>query len=388
MRRVASATLGLIAIIGLVIGSIGVWAQGTLFDTDRFVEVTGRTYADPAVQAGLVNVITDQTMGLVDPEKYILDLLPDRLAPLAPMITGGLESKLHSEVGLIVASDRAAGTVEAAARQAHLGLMRVLTTGDAVGGLSAADGEVTLNLLPLISRALVQVQRLGIMKSVDVPEFTSSGDPREQISELSRIVGRQLPDDFGQLVIYRGDRVESAQGTISTAQRVLVIAKRGTWLALVVAVAAAVGAVLVARSRLRAVVYLSLAAGVALAVVRSTVVVVIEEAPQLVANPSAQSAVTSALTNVTGGLLQLLGLMILVAGAVALAALAAQRFAKRQLAVALGCVAMVAVVALTGAGLVALVTGVAAGLLASLAFTALSGSSGWTRPVETLPQDS
>ncbi len=379
MRRVASALLGLVAVAGIGVGSVGLWAHAAVFDSSEFTEAANRTFADPQVQAGLTEFITDQTISLIDLDRLVADAVPDRLGSLTPMITGGLEAKLNSQVGAMLATERAARTVDRAVSEAHIAAMRVLSGGSLVGGVSVQDSEVTLNLLPLISGALIGAQDLGVLERLEIPRFDRGGDPGKQIAELSRVLGVQLPDDFGQLVVYWGDRVSSAAAGVAFAQRLVVMATQATWLVVIVTLAAAAGALVLAQSWSQAALYLSLGVAVVVAVLRSGVAVVIEQSGLLVGNPSARVAVESALGNFTEGLVDLFGLMILAAAAVALVSLMILRFGSRPLVATIVAVAVVVAVGSVGVSAVSLVAGVAVGLLAGLAITAFSRSDSQAR---------
>ncbi|MGB3411731.1 MAG: hypothetical protein WBA45_11075 [Microthrixaceae bacterium] len=387
MRRAGSLALGILASVALVVATVGVWAQGTIFNPDEVAGIASRTYADAEVRSGLADFVTAQALSLIDVEELIASVLPDRLSrlsPLAPMIAGSVEANLHTRVESLLATERAAELVDFAARSAHSSAMRVLSGQSPVGGVSVGDGEVRLNLLPLISRALIGAQGLGVLDRLSIPEFGRDGDPLDQLDELSAVLGRPLPADFGQLVIYRGSQVDRAQTTVSLAQRIVVAAHRGTWLAVAVTLLAGAGSVLAAGSRRRAILYLSLAAGVLLLVVRSAIPVVIDQASQLVANPAGSAAVATALKSTTIGLGSVLGLLVLAATVVALVSLATQGFELRQLAIALGAAAVAMIVLIAGLSTLTLVAGIAAGLLVSLA-TVLRGPGRWgrARPVRS-----
>lgn len=321
MRRVASGVLGVLAIVGLVVGSVGVWAHATIFDQDEVVVAANRTFADVEVRAGLADFITAEVLSLVDVDPLVESVVPDRLAPLGPMITRGLKAKLNSQVESLLATDRAERLMDQAVRQAHSRAMRVLAGQDLVAGVSARDSQVSLNLLPLITRAAVEVQSLGVLERLNVPEFDREGDPQAQVAEFSRFLGRRLPSDFGQLVVYRGSLIDSAQTTISLAQRIVIAARRGTALAVALTLVAGVGSVLLARSKRRAMLYLSLTAGVVLVILRSAIPIVIDQVSDLVTNPAATKAVVTALQSLTESLTEMLGVMILVAALIAVVSL-------------------------------------------------------------------
>ena len=52
-----------------------------------------------------------------------------------------------------------------------------LIQGDGLNGVvSAVDGEVTVNLLPLIERGLTRLQELGMFDDLEIPELSAEGD--------------------------------------------------------------------------------------------------------------------------------------------------------------------------------------------------------------------
>ena len=74
-----------------------------------------------------------------------------------------------------------------------------------VDGVTVEDGEVTVNFLPLIADGL---QSSSSSVCSTTPRFRSSparAIRAEQIEQLSQGLGRDLPADFGQIVVYRSD---------------------------------------------------------------------------------------------------------------------------------------------------------------------------------------
>ena len=121
-----------------------------------------------------------------------------------------------------------------------------------IDGITVEDGAVTVNLLPLVGRALTFVQGLGFLEQFDVPELTRAGDPTEQLAELETAIGRDLPDNFGQLTVFESDKLAEAQASVENAQRAMALLKRATWLLAGLAVVLLVATVLLAHNRLRA----------------------------------------------------------------------------------------------------------------------------------------
>ena len=115
--------------------------------------------------------------------------------------------------------------------RAHSRAMDLLQGDGLSGAISAVDGEVTVNLLPLIGRGLTRLQELGLFDDLEIPDLSADGDPSEQIAELEEATGRDLPDDFGQLVVYQSDQLADRQASLESAQQTVALAKRAVWAA-------------------------------------------------------------------------------------------------------------------------------------------------------------
>jgi hypothetical protein len=177
-----------------------------------------------------------------------------------------------------------------------------------------------VNLLPLLSRGLDRLQDRGILTSVDLPELTADGDPEEQIAELEDAIGRDLPDDFGQLVVYSSENVANSKAAVARAQDAFALFRRSIIaLVLLTLVSLGVSAAL-ATNRRRAAIALLLSVVAALLVGRVLVRTVVEEAPNLASKPGGRAALEEMVTSLTEGLLRLVSVGLLIAGALALVA--------------------------------------------------------------------
>ena len=208
----------------------------------------------------------------------------------------------------------------AVVERSHASLMRLLAGDGMFDGVSVADGEVRLNLLPLVSLGLRTVQDLGYLADRDLPALGADGDPATQIAALETAFGRDLADDFGQLTVYRGDALDDVGATVASAQRAVVLAKRALIAVLVVTVLGYVGCVLLARRRPRAVLALSLGSVAVMLVARAIVRKVLEEAPAVAVDPGGRAAISATLGSLTSTLLVLLTLAVVLGVAVAIVA--------------------------------------------------------------------
>jgi hypothetical protein len=242
-------------------------------------------------------------MTAVDLESLVNSVLPPALQRLSPAIVGGATQLVEKELAQLLASPDTREALTAIFERAYAAFLDVLQGEGLVDGVTVNDGAVTVNFLPVIARGLTALQRLGFASDVAVPEFTREGVASEQISELEQAFNRDLPDDFGQVVVYRSDSLAEKGETLERAQQLLVTIKRGFVVAIVVTVIALVGAVLLARKRMRAVVILLLSSAVAFIIGRAVVNKVLDDVPSIARAPAGRTALDVTMRELAEGLL-------------------------------------------------------------------------------------
>jgi hypothetical protein len=260
--------------------------------------------------------VTDQAFTAVDVESGVSNLLPGNLDRLAPTITAGAQAVVDQGLTRALGNPEVQELLTDAVERAHSALMQLLSGDGLIDGITVEDGAVTVNLLPLVSRALTFIQGLGVFDQLEVPELTRSGDPAAQIAELETATGRDLPDNFGQLTVFESDRLSEAQATVQNAQRTVALIKRATWVLAAMAVVFLVATVLLAHNRLRAGLWLALGCLVGMVLSRTVVHRVVDDAPSLVPGAAGRAAIADILGEATTGLLRLTGLIAVIAALV------------------------------------------------------------------------
>lgn len=319
-RRVRSglaALMGVLAVVGLLTSVFAVWAQAVIFDSSAVGDAVEDALAEPEVTAALAAELTDQTIEAADLERRIDDLLPEDLSPLAPALVGGVRTAIDDRLEDVLAAESTRALVVRVAEGSHARLMRVLDGDGVADGVTVSDDEVQVNLLPLVGLGLREVQDLGYLGDVEVPVLAADGDPEEQIAALERSFGRDLPVDFGQLTVYRGEAVAKAGETVATARRALLLAKRALAVVIVVTLASYAATMVLAVRRARTVLVLSLASVAVLLVARALTRAVLQEAPVVAVSPGARAAIAATLTSLASGLFTILTLAIVTGVAVA-----------------------------------------------------------------------
>jgi hypothetical protein len=367
VRSVLAGVCGVLAVVALTVSLIGIWANATVFNSDRVGDIVGRALDDPVVTAGLATRVTDEVFKAVDAESVVSEILPSNLDRFAPTLVSGAERFVDQGLNQLLSNPDVQQLLERLVERAHAALMRLLSGDGLIDGITVDQGAVTVNLLPLVSRGLSLVQGLGLFEDLQVPELTREGDPSEQIAALEAATGRDLPDDFGQLVVYESDELAEAQASVQNAQRMFALMKRATVLLAILAVVFLVAALLLARKRWRAALWLALGCTAAMVLSRALVRRAVDDAPDLVTRPAAKAALADILGEASRGLLRVNGLIAVLAALVVVWALFRRGWNRDDLilvgAVALGLAVVVLLAFSIGSLLLGVVAAVATILL-------------------------
>ena len=226
-RRILAPILVVLAVVTFAAAVPGAWARRTLLDTDRYVAVVGPLAQDPAVQEYLTRTITTAVFDGLSVEDRLRTALTERdarLAFLAGPITDSVRGFVQEKVQVLVSSEGFATAWTEANRFVHAQLVAALQGQE--GTLSTVNGQVVLNLLPIVNEALRQVASVAselVGRDISLPEVTAEEVPAEVIPKLEAALGVNLPDRFGTIVIYDGDELATAQRAVDVFGRGVVL---------------------------------------------------------------------------------------------------------------------------------------------------------------------
>jgi hypothetical protein len=318
-RTIVAVAFGVIAVLGLLASLVAIWARNVMFDSSKVGDAVATALDEPEVTAALADYLTTQAFLAADVDARVTELLPPALKPLQPAIVGGAQTRVSEQVAKVLALPRVRAVIIRTVEIAHGELVDLLRGDGLVDGVTIVNGEVTVNLLPLVSEGLQAIQGLGLFERLNIPEFSLDDDPATQIAALESATGRDLADDFGQLVVYRSEALDNASNVLSTAQRTMVLVRRSMIAILVLTVISFVISLVVAPRRRRAALVLAIGCGAAFIIARVIVNKVAEEAPTLVFDPAARAAVAATVESLLDGLLALTTIVVVVALVAALA---------------------------------------------------------------------
>ncbi|MET0901676.1 MAG: hypothetical protein ABWZ52_00415 [Acidimicrobiales bacterium] len=319
-RSILAVLFGIIGVVGVLASVVGVWAHQTVFDSQKVASAVDSALLNPEVNEALATFLSDQLVNAVPLEDLIADRVPAELEPFTPVLVGGVRNVVHEGMTRVLEDGRAREALTALVERAHEAVMRVLEGEGLRDGFTVEGKDIKVNLLPLLSRGLERLQDRGLLTSVDLPELTADGDPEEQIAQLEEAIDRDLPDDFGQLVVYSSDNVAESQAAVARAQDAFALFRRSI-IALILLTVVSLGiSAALSTNRRRAAIALALSVVAALAVGRVLVRTVVEEAPNLASKPGGRAALEELVTSLTEGLLRLVSVGLLIGAALALVA--------------------------------------------------------------------
>ena len=187
-RRRWKSVLAVVAItLGCVLAPVsvlGVWGANQVSNTDRFVANMTPLISQPPIQQALSAKITAQIISRVDVKALTAQTsaqlttahLP-RLAALVTQFEGPIANGINSFIGTVVARAVASPAMAAlwvnGLRVAHQGVVRVLS-GQGNGALDVVNGQVVLNLGPLITQVRDTLTARGLSFAAHIPTINAT----------------------------------------------------------------------------------------------------------------------------------------------------------------------------------------------------------------------
>ena len=212
IRRVIAVVLVVVFAILLPVTIIATWAHRTVVNTDAYVATVGPIAASPAVRAAVSREVTNEIYDALDPQKTIASALPPKAAKLAGPLSSGVKGYLQAAVNKILASPKFTKLWVTANRFAQGQLLAALNGNSKA--LQATDGQVVLNLVPLLNEALkgVQAQASGLFgKKITLPVISGSSIPAADCRKIAAAIGRPLPPTCGQIPLFPASALAGAQ---------------------------------------------------------------------------------------------------------------------------------------------------------------------------------
>jgi hypothetical protein len=326
-RTVAAWALTVAAVLATVLALLAVWTFRTFTDSELFVERVGPVVEDPLVAQAVADSAAAQLVEAVGLQERVESRLPPELAPFSVTIAGAAETTLAREGAEALQTEQFRSAFEAVLLRGHQLSIGVLS-GQDTDNVSNEAGVIVLDVAPAV--VAVAEANDGLLAGLIErrSEATGVDIAADPVGALEARLGVDLPDDFGQVVLFESENLAAAQ-TAYTAARVSV------WLAPLVALVLVAAAVLVSRRRLRTLLHVVVGVAGLLVLVRLAAEPVRSALVGAVAESGLAGAVASSFDTVLSSLF--LGIAVVAAlGVAALVALLLLGRADRRQAGAVG----------------------------------------------------
>jgi hypothetical protein len=188
-------SLLVLATILLFVSSFTVWSKRQLLDDQAWADSSAQLLANDSVRAAIAQKLSDGLFQRVDVEAQLRERLPKRSQGAAPALAAVLQNTVGPQAAdRLLQRPRVQALWENLNKRAHAAVVKLLEGKDLGknGNISTANGEVTLDLRPAITRLAT---RLGLED-----KLKANTDP-----------------NAGQLVIMKSSQLEAAQ----TATKIL-----------------------------------------------------------------------------------------------------------------------------------------------------------------------
>ena len=159
-RRIAAAVLIFLGSVLAPISLLSVWANNTISNTDHYLATVGPLASNAAIQSAVTDKVTNEVVAAIDVPKIVKNALPARAAPIVAPIEGALYSFVHSTVAKVVASSTFQKVWIDANKVTHKQLVALLN-GNGKNGITVTNGEVVLDLSPLVTNVQHQLASAG-----------------------------------------------------------------------------------------------------------------------------------------------------------------------------------------------------------------------------------
>jgi hypothetical protein len=181
-RTPVSIVLIVLGCILAPVAVLGVWAGNQVSDTGRWVATVEPLIHDPAIQNVLTDKITNEITSQLNLNGIIsqaatetqargLPRISSLLTTFGPQITSSVTGFIHSTVHTVITSQAMANAWVQVNTIAHQALVKVLS-GQGGGAITTSNGQIVLNLGPLIAVAKQDLVARGFSLANSIPDIT------------------------------------------------------------------------------------------------------------------------------------------------------------------------------------------------------------------------
>ncbi|SOD72465.1 hypothetical protein SAMN05892883_1856 [Jatrophihabitans sp. GAS493] len=168
-----AAGVFVLVLLGAVCATLSVpaiWSRNLVLNTDRYVQTMTPLASNPGIQAAVIKAVDQQFAENVDVKALLADVLPPRAAVLAGPLQSAANSLVNTVATKFVESDAFVTIWVQVNKIAHTQIVALLTgKGSASDVLSIQNGNVLLNLAPIVEQVKTQLVQAGLGVAARVP---------------------------------------------------------------------------------------------------------------------------------------------------------------------------------------------------------------------------
>jgi hypothetical protein len=175
LSRIARSTVAVILIVlgilCMTLSPLTIWGRNLILNTDKYVETLKPLASNPGVQSAIVTAVEKQVNTNVDVSQLLdqTNLTPKVKSAIGPPLQSGLSSLVNSVVTKFVQSKAFVALWVAINRTAHTQIVYFLT-GSRNSGLKVNNqGELVLDLSPVVSTVKQQLISAGLTVASHIP---------------------------------------------------------------------------------------------------------------------------------------------------------------------------------------------------------------------------
>jgi len=315
LRRWSVAAMIVVASIGILSATIATWTHSVIFNTDKFVSTVAAPIGkDPAATQRLADTISAKALEASDFQNRVSAALPPQAQFLAAPLTTQVQQFLDTKVNELLQTDTAYNTWIKMNETVHAQLVAVLRN---ESNRFLVNGDnVSLNLLPLVGRALALVQEYmpdALATRITIPQIDPAAPYDQQVAALSAALGRPLPADFGTVVVFKDTNIQQAQKVVRIFDRLVIL----LW---VLSVLLVVVALVLSPWRLRTLLELGLGMLVATLIARAVIKQLENRILDAISNQSGANAARTVVTSLVANLGSFIVWLVLASAILAVAA--------------------------------------------------------------------
>jgi hypothetical protein len=311
-RRLRALLMGVLVVLtslSIVVAATTTWAHQTVFKTDKWLSVVGPLPKDPEVATAIARFAMTEVSSLTDLRARLQQQLPGQLAPFVDPVLDALRTRIQARLVQFIQSDTFNQVWVNLNRAAHDAIVKILR-GESNRLLTGPNGEVRLNLVPLVYRALgfLQENASFVLQGQTVPTGVDPlTDPQAAVAALATEFGRPLDPTFAQPVVFKSDSLKAAQDAVHLFDVAF-------WVALFLPLVLIAVTLLLSRNRRRTAVQLAIGAVFALILTKAVVGRLQEQITNAVAEQNREAVRDTIAAGVHG--LEVLIVWCLIVGAV------------------------------------------------------------------------